>query len=302
PKEDVTVTVTYVQRDFAIGYYDGNTSPKEKATIANSSATLTHGRIYNVVETGQYQITTPEIYVEPDAGYQIKSVIGKYTNAVGAPATIEFVTSPSDLVAGGVYTYKMPASNVDFTITFEEINYAITLDPAIDLNGKAKVLIKGVNGIISNAIYNSEVTVNVTPELGYEVDDVKVINNTTGLDVTVNDPNTIAKGGNFTFAMPDSAVTVQVIISPVEYAISYNTPANGTITDNDLKKDNTLEAKFTATPATGYQIDKVEASYQDQFGKDAKLTLTASQNDVTKATTYTYQMPASDVAVNVTFK
>ncbi|MEG1822951.1 MAG: InlB B-repeat-containing protein, partial [Clostridiales bacterium] len=54
PNENVTVTVTYVQRDFAIGYYDGNTSPKEKATIANSSAKLTHGRIYNLNETGQY--------------------------------------------------------------------------------------------------------------------------------------------------------------------------------------------------------------------------------------------------------
>ncbi|MEG2639494.1 MAG: S-layer homology domain-containing protein, partial [Clostridiales bacterium] len=137
---------------------------------------------------------------------------------------------------------------------------------------------------------------------GYEVDDVKVINNNTSAEVTVTDPTPIAKGGDFTFTMPDSAVTVQVIISPVEYAISYNTPANGTITDNDLTKDNTLEAKFTATPDTGYQIDKVEASYKDQFGKDAKLTLNANQTDVTKATIYTYQMPASNVAVNVTFK
>ncbi|MEG1497525.1 MAG: InlB B-repeat-containing protein, partial [Clostridiales bacterium] len=302
PKEDVTVTVTYVQKSYNISYFDGNsTTPNKALTNTNGTCDLTNGEITNATANSQYQLGTPAFTVTPDSGYQIKSVTATFIDSAKVKQKIDFTEEATDLVNGGTYKYTMPASPVSIKVTLEKVKYAVTITEPNELNGKAEVLLNDVKAETVNADFKSTVNVKVTPVIGYEITSV-VVTDVLGGNVAVTGPGAGAiTAENYTFEMPARAVNVKVNMTPVTYKISYNTPANGTITLNDATKAFKDTAIFTATPATGYQIDTVTATYTDKDGKH-DITFTGIPNDVKVGGVYAFTMPASDVAVTVTFK
>ena len=77
------------------------------------------------------------------------------------------------------------------------------------------------------------------------------------------------------------------------YAITTNSPANGTVTASPKSAAKGATVTLTVTPTEGYQLDKLTVA--DKDGKE--ITLTDKGNGK-----YTFTMPASKVEVTATFK
>jgi hypothetical protein len=155
-------------------------------------------------------------------------------------------------------SFYMPAKDVDLEIVFRKIDYSVSLTETT--NGSATVTKTTAN-------YGDEITVNTTPDYGYEVDQIKV--------------NGDPINGN-TFTMPPEDVTVEVTFKLKQYKIEVNSGEGGTVNCQKTAQYGD-KVTFTVTPATGYMIDKI------------------SSDDVTiKNNSFT--MPAGNVNINVTFK
>ena len=77
------------------------------------------------------------------------------------------------------------------------------------------------------------------------------------------------------------------------YAITTNSPANGTVTVSSKSAAKDATVTITVSPASGYQLDKLTVVDKDGKG----VVLTDKGNG-----TYTFTMPASKVDVTATFK
>ena len=77
------------------------------------------------------------------------------------------------------------------------------------------------------------------------------------------------------------------------YAVTTNSPANGTVTVSSKSAAKGATVTITVTPAEGYQLDKLTVA--DKDGKGVALTDKGNGK-------YTFTMPASKVEVTATFK
>ena len=77
------------------------------------------------------------------------------------------------------------------------------------------------------------------------------------------------------------------------YAITTNSPANGTVTVSSKSAAKDATVTITVAPASGYQLDKLTVA--DKDGKGVALTDKGNGK-------YTFTMPASKVEVTATFK
>ena len=169
--------------------------------------------------------------------------------------------------------FTMPDEAVTVTATFKGTEEIYTPDEEHDITYAS-----AENGTVSGpakAAKDTEVTVTVTPDDGYELDTLKA----NGEDVT---------GGKFT--MPAGAVTVTATFKAVEepapgaeeYDITYASAENGTVS-GPAKAAEGAEVTVTATPNEGYELDTLKANDEDVTG--GKFT-----------------MPAEAVTVTATFK
>lgn len=243
--------------------------------------------------------------VTPLTGYKIDTVTATYLDANNVKQNIVFTSVPSDKEVGGDYVFTMPAvkagAKVTFTATFTEITRTVYLANV----AHAVVTVNGIDAedYHVNANYDSTVTIKVTPDAGYKL---------TGLTVTKRgDATTVVKdfastlvstGGSYTYTMPAYDVDVNVTIAPIEYSITYNTPANGTITDNTIAAAYKTIAEFKVTPAEGYQIKSVRAYYTDDNGLDQDITFTSKPADMIVGGVYKFVMPMDNVNVIVEFE
>ena len=90
----------------------------------------------------------------------------------------------------------MPAGNVEISATFKMTDYAITIMPA-------------ENGTViadkATANMGETVTLTITPDEGYELDQLTIMNGTTQVAVT------ITTEGNHTFVMPANSVVISTL-------------------------------------------------------------------------------------------
>lgn len=157
---------------------------------------------------------------------------------------------------------------------------------AADANGSITITDK-TGAEVTEAAKDDKITITVAPDTGYALDELKINGTAVAADKIV--------GNAYEHTMEGSATTVEATFVAVEYAITNETTdTNGNVT---IKKGDTAVSKaiindqitVTVTPGEGYELD----------------TLTVGGEDVTAAVTegsYTFTMPAKEVAVTATFK
>ncbi len=145
----------------------------------------------------------------------------------------------------------------------------------------------GTLTVPTSATESDVVTVTATPDEGYEVSKVSVVN-ASGNEITVT---ANYDGTYYYFTMPASTVTVSVEFSKVSYAISLSEIENGTVSvdSSAYYLDNVT---LTVTADSGYYVDEVTVTDDD----NNSITVTDNEDG-----TYSFTMPASDVTVNVAF-
>ena len=138
------------------------------------------------------------VTVTPDAGYEVEEVF--YTPENGTKTVINAVE--------GAYSFTMPAANVTVSATFKAIDYTVTVDDT-------------TNGTVSSdkntANVGETVTLTVTPNTGYELNELKV--NSGAVAVTEGND------GKYTFTMPADNVIVTASFKGITTTVTLN--ANG---------------------------------------------------------------------------
>lgn len=161
-------------------------------------------------------------------------------------------------------------------------------------NGTISVM-NAENTTIKDALPGDIVTVKLTPAEGYEVESFIVTAGEDTLQVTksADNPNV------YTFTMPRIRATITATFkeaSVTPYAITTNTPSNGTIAVTNAAGEAITEAlpgdtvTITLTPDENYGVDT--------------LAVTTGENSVavTASNKYTFTMPNAPVNITATFK
>ncbi|MGN0383051.1 MAG: hypothetical protein ACI4DS_02180, partial [Eubacterium sp.] len=156
-------------------------------------------------------------------------------------------------------TFTMPEAAVTVTATFVPINYNVTVGTVN--NGSVSV-------DRETATVEDTVTVTATPDTGYELNTVYV--NGTAIEGT-------------TFTVPAADAEVTATFTAIDYTVTVGASTNGTISVDKSVANIGDTITVTATPDTGYKLDKV---YVD--------------GTAIEGTTFT--MPAAAVEVTATFE
>ena len=151
---------------------------------------------------------TVTVTATPDDGYELDKITYTYITADGETETVDITDAMS---------FEMPASDVTVTVTFKEKsasggggNSSGSTSTPHDVN-----IEDPENGIVDasrdEAVENAIVNITVTPDDGYEVDDVTVTDKY-GNEIPVTDNG----DGTYSFLMPDSDVNVNVTFKESE--------------------------------------------------------------------------------------
>ena len=209
-------------------------------------------------------------------------------------------------------TYKLEA-NVTFTATFKEVKndppiavpqYTVTFDAP--QNGTLEVK-KGTENITTGTALDkdTELSLTATPAQGYALDKLVAVVGSETKELAKESKEAVTVTykleANVTFIATFKEVKNDPPISAPQYTVTFDASTNGTLTVKngtaDVTTGATLDANteltLTATPATGYKLDKLVAvvgSETKELAKDSK-----------EAVTVTYKLEAN-VTFKVTFK
>jgi len=234
-----------------------------KQATSNGSYTVVNGDDQEIEVANYSEI----IYVvpTPNAGYEIDSVRYYTTGYVDVPYDLE-------------YSISMPNYPVQIYVTFKKVVYDITANATT--NG-SYTLSK------TSAYYGDTITVTPIPAPGYEIDSVSY-NDGSSHDITpVLDV--------YSFDMPASNISISVSFY-ADYDITASEPINGsyTVTDSVSAPITSMSyeglVNITPTPDSGYQVDKVYY-YANSVGIIYIPNISG----------YSFEMPAFDITVYVTF-
>ena len=160
----------------------------------------TNGNLYSVdADTGVKLVAN----VTPETGYYVESI--QYRNGLDASGEPRDMT----LKENNTFICDMPAAATSLIVTYAEESHSGGGGGGGGAAGSYSVSVATAeNGTVSvspkNAVPGTTVTVTVTPDEGYELDE---------LIVTDEDGNTIAVkdegDGKYTFTMPESRVTIK---------------------------------------------------------------------------------------------
>ena len=228
-----------------------------------SYAEVTGGSASGATEANADEIIT--VTVTPNAGY------------VATGITVNPSVQVTDN-GNGTYSFTMPASNVTVTPTFEQA-YSITYvaEPA---DGGT------VTGV-AQAVEGSPVVINVTPNDDYQIS--SVVYSWGSAQSSVNVP---IIDGKYQITMPGSATTVTATFTKIPHGISV-VSSHGDVTGLPATATSGTPVTFTVTPNAGYVVSSVTGTFN---GGNSSLSITDNGNG-----TYTFYMPASDVAITVTY-
>ena len=291
--QEVTLTVTpdahYMLESLSVAYTNGNpvtvTDNKFSMPAANVVVNATFKPVtYNitVAPTEHGTVTAPEsaaygsevtVSVAPEEAYELETLT--YTVDGGQPVPIE----------NGKFT--MPGGNVTITATFKPATYTITVAPTEH----------GTVSAPATAAYGTEVNVTVTPDEGYELDELVVMpayNSVTCAEVIAGADDMIYRvSGKITH------------ISSMEYGNLYLADNTGEIfiygtldkegNTNNFESLGLKEGDYVIVegPKTTYQgiVELIDVTV---VGVEIETNVTGNG--------YTFTMPACDVVVSATFK
>lgn len=192
-----------------------------------------------------------------------------------------------------VYTFTMPDGDVTISVAKNAKTYAVNV--AALTNGE-------ITASAKEAAEKETVTLTAKPATGYalKAGSVKVTykdadNNEQTVKATVDE-----KDANvYTFAMPAYPVNVSAEFVK-EYKVTAATVDNGTVTANPTTAVAGTVVTVTVKAKEGYKLtaDSLKATYTDADNNNQPITL----KDGTDANTYTFTMPAGDVAITAAFE
>ncbi len=242
PASNITVNVAFEKIPYTVG----------KGVTVNGSLAAD--------KTTAVMGDTVTVTTSPDAGYKVKSV------STSPSASVSTVTADSK------YTFTMPAANITVNAAFEARTYSITKNAAVH----------GSFEVAASAVYNTPVTVDVTPDVGYCVKQVA-----TSPEAIVS---TVASDTRYSFNMPagDTAVTVEFMQIP--YGLEKAPTEHGSFDfDVDGAEVPNIVTVYTV-PDTGYRVQSVTAQ------PEATVATVAPDAE------YTFEKPLADTVVSVVFE
>ena len=271
PACDLTYTIDYEKCDFSITtVFDA-----ERGTVTTAPA--------NIAQLDDIVTVT----VEPKPGYRLASLTATYAGGEKSLVLTE--------IAENRYTFTMPAAAVTVTALFKEVNYTVTLT----VDGEATTALNGFDTVNIGVDYLDTVTVSVTPAVGWELTAITV----DGGKITVNE-EIKRSGGDYTFTMPEHDVAVEVKLTKTgyglkAYAINSFESGHGKVTLSPERVAYVGDlVTITADPDDGYRVGRVIVL--DVNGKTVPVNYV--KNDYDYIETWSFTMPASNVAITVKFE
>lgn len=271
PACDLTYTVDYEKCDFSVTtVFDA-----KQGTVTTDPASI--AQLDDIVT----------VTVEPKPGYRLASLTATYEDGEKSLVLTE--------IAENCYTFTMPAAAVTVTALFEEVNYTVTLT----VDGEATTALNGFDTVNIGVDYLDTVTVSVTPAVGWELTAITV----DGGKITVNE-EIKRGGGDYTFTMPEHDVAVEVKLTKTgyglkAYAINSFENGHGKVTLNPERVAYIGDlVTITADPDDGYRVGRVIVL--DVNGKTVPVNYVKNGYDYIE--TWSFTMPASDVAITVKFE
>lgn len=271
PACDLTYTVDYEKCDFSVTtVFDA-----EQGTVTTAPA--------NIAQLDDIVTVT----VEPKPGYRLASLTATYAGGEKSLVLTE--------IAKNRYTFTMPTAAVTVTALFEEVNYTVTLT----VDGEATTALNGFDTVNIGVDYLDTVTVSVTPATGWELTAITV----DGGKITVNE-EIKQSGGDYTFTMPEHDVAVEVKLTKTgyglkAYAINSFESGHGKVTLSPERVAYVGDlVTITADPDDGYRVGRVIVL--DVNGKTVPVNYV--KNDYDYIETWSFTMPASNVAITVKFE
>ena len=177
----------------------------------------------------------------------------------------------------GQYTFVMPAGNVEVSATYKAIYYDIVIVPPVSGN---------VTADKETANYGETVTLTITPNEGYELDEIHMMNGTNQVAVTP------AEDGKYTFVMPAGNVVISTLFKMVDYTVTIQPAENGTVTADKATANMGETVTLTITPNEGYEFDQLTV-----MNGTTQVAV-----EITTEGKYIFVMPAGNVEISATFK
>lgn len=301
PEGDVEIEATFGQK----------IEVKLETTPNNAGiAELYQGKTYIIPANTMYFAAETEVIIETtpgkvgDAIYEVGQVGVKWANGSGSE-DVAAVTENKE------YTFTVPDKNIIITVVFSISNAKrVYIDT---VTGGTVIVRVGTETVTSSSeswlggdayvVENTQVTVQATPDDGYETE-----------TITWNGES-ITSGGTFT--MPSEEVKIAAKFRKKSYSLTFNNPSNGSFTlsssytySEATKKLSPAGTTYTsgakvlygetvyliATPSNNDYIEQIKVTNTDE-GADMKVERLNKDTHP-----YQFNMPASEVTVNVTFE
>ena len=257
PAYNVTIEATFTKKPYNITVADG----------------IEHGSVTAPATACMGDQVT--LTVTPAAGYEVATL--QATSLVGGSITAINPTPQGN----GIYTFEMPARDVTIEATFTKKLYNIGIADGIE---------HGSISAPATAYYDDPVTVTVTPDKGYELDQLYYSYDAGG---GVHEPEITIENGQFN--MPNFDVTIHATFKLKKYNVEVEEAIDG---DHGFVQavPSTCSMGETVTlitsADTGYAITTLQATYEEGT-TEVNIPLTPAEND-----SYTFVMPAADVHVH----
>lgn len=274
--EDVNVSVTFKKAAYTLTK-DAGCETEGIISVNGKVATETS-------YTYEYQDEVT-ISAAPNAGWYVKEIRAEADDGTVFTTGVKDAPAMDTLVgATETLTFRMPASNVTYTVDYEKIDYSIT---KVFDSAKGDVVTEPAD----KAQLDDVVKITVTPKLGYALDSLTV----TYADGKKSCALTGVGENEFTFTMPAEAVTVTALFTEVTYNVTLTQKGEGESWMNgyytvSMNADYLDTVTVTAKPAEGWKLTGIVV---DGGKVSVNEAIQAEGGD------YTFTMPNRDVTVEV---
>ncbi len=263
PAENLIVRALWIPIEYPIFTF----ADPSQGTV---TASVTEGRY------GEYV----EITALPFEGYAFVSVTVYSENGVIQSRQVSGKTN--------VYEFSMPAGPVVIYATFkstaEPTRHNVNVDTSI-VGGK-------ITPDRDTAALGETVHVNVVPETGYELTEIKY-HYSYGNDEIGKTEKIVNIDTGYSFTMKDNDVTIYATFSKANYNISAESDGHGTVTSDKEKAQYKDPVTLTVTPEPGYRLYTL--TYTPAGGNVTNIPLKEGVYE------YSIDMPAADVMVRAVF-
>lgn len=258
PESNVKVTAKFSSS----GYYMG---------IVNAGGGTASAYVDGVATDRAVKGATVKVYANPSSGYSLTDI------------TVRKADSAKTVVASGLKSgdsFTMPDSKVMIYVTFTGAQ-TYSLKSEATTNGSFSLQVLGTS--VTKAAAGSTVKVVTSPNAGYAVDKIEVIDDSSKQQINYNNSDT--------FTMPYSSVTVKVsfVRSVDTYKVTVSTVKGGNASVDHTTAKGGETIKLSPTAYSGYVFDYFTITYNGGIVEEKRGTLE-------------FLMPYSDVTVTPVFK